>query len=60
MYLFIALFLSPQEEKTSVHSAKARKVQHELQAAEERADVAESQLNKLRAKSRDGVVGRGE
>ncbi|KAB0375120.1 hypothetical protein FD755_013612 [Muntiacus reevesi] len=30
-----------------------RKVQHELDEAEERADIAESQVNKLRAKSRD-------
>lgn len=44
-----------QEEQTNVHVAKLRKVQHELEEAEERADVAESQLNKLRAKSRDHV-----
>ncbi|NWT69245.1 MYH6 protein, partial [Prunella himalayana] len=30
-----------------------RKAQHELDEAEERADIAESQVNKLRAKSRD-------
>ncbi|XP_028310620.1 myosin-4-like isoform X2 [Gouania willdenowi] len=41
------------EEQTSVHLAKFRKVQHELEDAEERADAAESQLNKLRAKSRE-------
>ena len=28
-------------------------MQHELDEAEERADIAESQVNKLRAKSRD-------
>lgn len=28
-------------------------MQHELEEAEERADIAESQVNKLRAKSRD-------
>ncbi|XP_042360203.1 myosin heavy chain, skeletal muscle, adult-like [Plectropomus leopardus] len=47
------------EEQTSIHLAKARKVQHELEEAEERADIAESQLNKLRAKSRD-IVGKGD
>ncbi|NXP79340.1 MYSS protein, partial [Ramphastos sulfuratus] len=30
-----------------------RKIQHELEEAEERADIAESQVNKLRAKSRE-------
>lgn len=30
-----------------------RKLQHDLDEAEERADIAESQLNKLRTKSRD-------
>lgn len=33
--------------------SKFRKVQHELEEAEERADIAESQVNKLRTKSRD-------
>ncbi|XP_061158335.1 myosin-4-like isoform X1 [Syngnathus typhle] len=47
------------EEQTSTQQARFRKVQHELEAAEERADVAESQLNKLRAKSRD-IVGKVE
>ena len=38
--------------------ARLRKVQHELEEAGERADIAESQLNKMRAKSRDvGKVG---
>ena len=33
-------------------------MQHELEEAAERADIAESQVNKLRAKSRDsGKVG---
>ena len=53
------IFYDTQEEQTGVHLAKARKVQHELEEAEERADTAESQLNKLRSKSRD-VVGKGE
>ena len=42
-----------QGEQANAHLAKLRKVQHELEEAEERADIAESQVNKLRAKSRD-------
>ena len=42
-----------QEEQASVHLAKLRKVQHELEEAQERADIAESQVNKLRTKSRE-------
>ncbi|XP_056331522.1 myosin-7-like [Danio aesculapii] len=41
------------EEQANVHLGKFRKLQHELDEAEERADIAESQVNKLRAKSRD-------
>ena len=33
--------------------SRHRKAQHELEEAQERADIAESQVNKLRAKSRD-------
>ncbi|NXH28857.1 MYH6 protein, partial [Myiagra hebetior] len=47
------MFLPPQEEQANTNLAKFRKVQHELDEAEERADIAESQVNKLRAKSRD-------
>lgn len=42
-----------QEEQANTHLSKLRKAQHELEEAEERADIAESQVNKLRAKSRD-------
>lgn len=42
-----------QEEQANVHVGKFRKLQHELDEAEERADIAESQVNKLRIKSRD-------
>ncbi len=42
-----------QEEQANTHLSKLRKVQHEMEEAEERADIAESQVNKLRAKSRD-------
>jgi len=41
------------EEAANGHMAKLRKVAHELEESEERADIAESQVNKLRAKSRD-------
>lgn len=43
----------PQEEQANVHMARFRKVQHELEEAEERADMAESLANKMRAKSRE-------
>nr|DBA27447.1 TPA: hypothetical protein GDO54_007938 [Pyxicephalus adspersus] len=43
------------EEQATVHLARFRKTQHELEEAEERADIAESQVNKLRVKSRDIV-----
>lgn len=42
-----------QEEQASAHLTKLRKVQHELEEAQERADIAESQVNKLRTKSRE-------
>ncbi|MBN3322307.1 MYSS protein, partial [Atractosteus spatula] len=41
------------EEQANAHLSKFRKAQHELEEADERADIAESQVNKLRAKSRD-------
>uniref|UniRef100_A0A673LXI8 Myosin tail domain-containing protein n=1 Tax=Sinocyclocheilus rhinocerous TaxID=307959 RepID=A0A673LXI8_9TELE len=40
-------------EQANINLPKLRKVQHELEEAEERADIAESQVNKLRAKSRE-------
>ena len=43
-----------QEEQANYYLSKCRKVQHELEEAEERADIAETQVNKLRSKSRDG------
>lgn len=36
-----------------MHMAKFRKAQHDLEEAEERADLAESLANKMRAKSRE-------
>merc|ERR1711893_322224 len=44
------------EEIAAVNLAKYRKVQHELEDAEERADMAENTLAKLRAKNRSGSV----
>ncbi|XP_006130574.2 myosin heavy chain, skeletal muscle, adult [Pelodiscus sinensis] len=41
------------EELSNVNLTKFRKIQHELEEAEERADIAESQVNKLRVKSRE-------
>ncbi|XP_061403345.1 myosin-7-like, partial [Lethenteron reissneri] len=49
------------EEQANTNLSKYRKLQHELEEADERADIAESQVNKLRARSRDsGVVKAGE
>ena len=45
--------LLTQEELSNVNLSKFRKIQHELEEAEERADIAESQVNKLRVKSRE-------
>ncbi|XP_054458160.1 myosin-7-like [Anoplopoma fimbria] len=47
------------EEQANVHLGKLRKQQHELDEAEERADIAESQVNKLRVKSRDAGSKKG-
>ncbi|KAM4692603.1 LOW QUALITY PROTEIN: myosin-4-like [Rhinophrynus dorsalis] len=41
------------EEQSNINLTKYRKVQHELEEAEERADIAESQVNKLRVKTRE-------
>lgn len=42
-----------KEEQANTNLTKYKKLQHELDDAEERADVAESQVNKLRARTRD-------
>lgn len=42
-----------QEEQSNTHLSRYRKVQHELEEAQERADIAESQVSKMRAKSRE-------
>ncbi|XP_061642056.1 myosin heavy chain, fast skeletal muscle-like [Phyllopteryx taeniolatus] len=46
------------EEQANSHLTRYRKVQHEMEEAQERADIAESQVNKLRVKSRDFARGK--
>ncbi|CAF92967.1 unnamed protein product, partial [Tetraodon nigroviridis] len=41
------------EEAAAANAAKLRKLQHQLEEAEERADMAEAQAGKLKARSRD-------
>ena len=57
MTFFIAHFVYTifQEEIAAINLAKYRKVQHDLEEAEERADMAENTLSKLRAKNRSSV-----
>ncbi|KAL4833514.1 hypothetical protein H8958_021956 [Nasalis larvatus] len=43
------------EQQANTNLAKYRKAQHELDDAEERADMAETQANKLRARTRDAL-----
>lgn len=50
--------LLPQEEQANMNLAKYRKTVHELDDAEERADIAESALTKIRTKNR-GSFGKG-
>lgn len=52
-FIFLCSVWILQEEQANTHLGKFRKLQHELDEAEERADIAESQVNKMRAKSRD-------
>ncbi|XP_078510885.1 myosin-1 [Lissotriton helveticus] len=46
------------EEQSNTHLSRFRKTQHELEEASERADIAESQVNKMRVKSRDIGMGK--
>ena len=48
-------YLCLQEEVAAINLAKYRKVQAELEDAEERADAAENSVQKLRAKNRSSV-----
>ena len=51
--LYSISFLYLQEEQANTNLSKYRKLQHELDDAEERADMAESALNKMRSKARE-------
>lgn len=49
---FLIPFVLPfQDEQANTNLSKFRKAQHKLEEAEERADIAESQVNKLRVKT---------
>lgn len=50
---FVPMLSDFQEEQANINLSRCRKAQHELEEAKERADIAEGQVNKLRAKSRD-------
>ncbi|XP_071321172.1 myosin-7-like isoform X2 [Trachinotus anak] len=41
------------EEQANTHLTKLRKARHELEEAQERTDIAESQINKMKVKSRN-------
>ena len=45
-----------QEEIAAINLAKYRKVQHDLEESEERADQAEQAVSKMRAKNRSSSV----
>lgn len=45
-----------QEEQASCNAVRFRKVQHELDEAEERADIAETTVNKMRVRVRTSKV----
>jgi hypothetical protein len=47
-YLYYGLVVLFQGEQANTNLTKCRKMQHDLEEAEERADIAESQLNKSR------------
>ena len=52
---FFHIISTSQEEVAALNLAKYRKVQTELEDAEERADSAENSVQKLRAKNRSSV-----
>lgn len=52
----LTLSMPPQEQQANSNLVKYRKVQHELDDAEERADIAETQVNKLRARTREVIT----
>ncbi|XP_058616219.1 myosin-7-like [Onychostoma macrolepis] len=48
------------EEQANTHLSRYRKVQHQLDEAQECADIAESQVNKLRAKRHEAGKSKDE
>lgn len=52
-FLLVLLLFVHQEEQVSCGAVRFRKVQHELDEAEERADIAETTVNKLRIRTRE-------
>lgn len=56
--VLLTMRLLLQEEQANMNLAKYRKTVHELDDAEERADIAESALTKIRTKNR-GSFGKG-
>jgi len=52
-YMYVYFYL--QEEVAAINLAKYRKVQTELEDAEERADSAENAVQKMRAKNRSSM-----
>ena len=58
-YFYLRFIFGIQEEIAAVNLAKYRKVQHELEEAESRADEAETTMARLRSKSRTSMsIGR--
>lgn len=60
LHLFLRLISTFQEEIANTNLQKYRQLQHQVDDAEERADLAENSLSKMRAKSRSAAsVGPG-
>lgn len=58
LFFFLLIFVYAfflEEDIAAVNLAKYRKVQSELEDSAERADLAENQLGKLRAKNRSSI-----
>ncbi len=52
----LCILLSYAGGQANCNMSRFKKIQHELDEAEERADVAESQVNKLRVRTRETHV----
>lgn len=55
-YRALYLVVVWQEEQVNCNMTRFKKIQNELDEAEERADMAESQVNKLRVRTRETHV----